>query len=740
MNSSDDGTPCIRTGIDLRSSSTICAISNGTQATCLHIDGERQIPTQIEIDPTGQTQTGVFIGNEATGEYSTVLQPLPWQAPASESASIGEAEVSVATFLRALRHSLASDLPSALSKIGAEKSGISEDEALERPVLTVPGSFTATDIDRVEDIVSSAGFESPTVLRRPLSVAVTASGEMASNGRLLVIDAGDRRVDSAIVDVDKETLTYDIRARSSTEGIGRRALDDALAEWVLEQAAENRGVSLEYGAEAVETIRPEASKVISTISNRRQTDSSDDISEQLSVSDIPLAGSPSGIDAIDIDQEIRPTDLSKAFAETVSAVTDEISALVEKGDIGSTPIDEVVTAGRAAETDAIARATEGAIGRQPRELDVDTVPNSAIGAAFFAVWSETDGLTVQDKTLDRGYGIVCGDSDASYVELLAPGVDCTTSSVQLSTTVDNQQNAHFSVVSRHPDTGAVTDEFGVEIGGIPPKEDGAVSLGVTLRRADETVDVDVTPGDDAESDSLLVALDPDGVDDSATPSVATTDETARSTNLEHTSTDSGALATRVTPTDESAFEELDVRSVIDRLFGVRNDLARMQNTTTSEIPLEEIDRLLRKFDNSVQYLGVEPIDPDIGTEVDGTKHQEVGMKASSVAAGAIAEIPRPGYRIDDYVAQHAQVVVSKGPPADDETDTKTEDDEKSERTDVSEAESEAEAGSNSSEGTEQAATSDESATETDGEDQSDQSNDSDSEVEYRSADGPEGDS
>lgn len=63
--------------------------------------------------------------------------------------------------------------------------------------------------------------------------------------------------------------------------------------------------------------------------------------------------------------------------------------------------------------------------------------------------------------------------------------------------------------------------------------------------------------------------------------------------------------------------------------------------------------------------GVEPIEPDPGTETDPNRHEVLLRVESDQPEGTVADLHRPGYEMAGKVLRTAQVTVSDGSGGDD---------------------------------------------------------------------------
>lgn len=120
--------------------------------------------------------------------------------------------------------------------------------------------------------------------------------------------------------------------------------------------------------------------------------------------------------------------------------------------------------------------------------------------------------------------------------------------------------------------------------------------------------------------------------------------------------------------EEQAKEDA-IRGIVEDMTDVRDTLKRaLQQDEDIEIR-EGVEVTLRNFDRIMQEYDIEVIEPEPGTEPDAQRH-EVMMKAESneIAEGHITEVFSAGYEREERVFRPAQVVISSGPPEDEDGD------------------------------------------------------------------------
>ncbi len=101
-------------------------------------------------------------------------------------------------------------------------------------------------------------------------------------------------------------------------------------------------------------------------------------------------------------------------------------------------------------------------------------------------------------------------------------------------------------------------------------------------------------------------------------------------------------------------------SLVERIVPVRNDLLRALDQEDGSDIRPGVESTLEKFDEVLSEEGVEPIDPDPGTEVDPKRHQVMLRVDSDRPEGTVHEVYEPGYEMGDRVIVEAQITVSDG--------------------------------------------------------------------------------
>ena len=98
--------------------------------------------------------------------------------------------------------------------------------------------------------------------------------------------------------------------------------------------------------------------------------------------------------------------------------------------------------------------------------------------------------------------------------------------------------------------------------------------------------------------------------------------------------------------------------LVSQFTKVRENLVRALDQDEDADIRPGVESTLEEFDSILDSEGVEIISPDLGGEVDPTRHEVMMRVDSDQPADTIADVYQEGYALDDQVLQAAQVTVS----------------------------------------------------------------------------------
>jgi molecular chaperone GrpE len=100
--------------------------------------------------------------------------------------------------------------------------------------------------------------------------------------------------------------------------------------------------------------------------------------------------------------------------------------------------------------------------------------------------------------------------------------------------------------------------------------------------------------------------------------------------------------------------------LVEDLLEVRDNLSRALEQDEDADIREGVEATFRGLDDVLDGQGVEPIEPEPGTETDPKRHEVLLRVESDEPAGTVADLHRPGYEMAGKVLRTAQVTVSEG--------------------------------------------------------------------------------
>jgi molecular chaperone GrpE len=104
-------------------------------------------------------------------------------------------------------------------------------------------------------------------------------------------------------------------------------------------------------------------------------------------------------------------------------------------------------------------------------------------------------------------------------------------------------------------------------------------------------------------------------------------------------------------------------ALVTDLLEVRDNLSRALEQDADADIREGVEATFRSLEDVLASEGVEPIEPEPGTETDPERHEVLLRVESDQPEGTVADLHRPGYEMAEKVLRAAQVTVSEGSDA-----------------------------------------------------------------------------
>jgi len=643
----DSNPPPLGVGIDFRVTGIAGALSDCDGAVVLSgSSGDFRFPPELYATPTGVEP---LLPNSSMESIRT--SPVLPRYDREEELPPAEYEVQFELELESLISGLAAEwrknVPAALKSIGWESS---KQKLPECAVISVPGAYDSDDRTAVERSFEAAGIDVGAVVGAPVSIAAAELPSISEPQQVVVVDIGAHWFDAAIVNIDPDQRSCGIVSQVSKPGIGRNAMDEALAEWVIERAAQDDNSRVTYGESSIQDLKTVASEALKNLTN--------DGTASIVVEKIPGVTTEDGL-TLGVDTTIDTADAHEALEEVEKTTIDGFRDLFETTDVGRGDIDKILVAGPGINPVPIANAVSGFFDQPLADpylggRDAAAPMGAAVLAAHMAKW---DKNPIQRDTLDHDIGLLIPTGDGTTFETVVPGSASvgSTEEVTLKTTQDDQTRGQITVATRHLGSGEIASEQSHEVTGIPARQAGEarISLSVTGGTTEEG-GINISPSMKSDSETTL-SLDPPT---ETAPMLTLSGQDLLEYKIPEP--DETSLATRAETTFDS-LENLSPESVLSRIMSVRYKLWHTSEANATFDP-SDVENLLREFNSALRRLDVEPIEPDPGDEKDLTKHTVWQTRPAEAPDGTILEIRKPGYKIGDNIENEADVITSKGDP------------------------------------------------------------------------------
>jgi molecular chaperone GrpE len=114
--------------------------------------------------------------------------------------------------------------------------------------------------------------------------------------------------------------------------------------------------------------------------------------------------------------------------------------------------------------------------------------------------------------------------------------------------------------------------------------------------------------------------------------------------------------------------ERATENLVTRLLDVRDSLQRALDQDEGVDIRGGVETTLEQFDEQLARESVEQVEPEPGDPVDPQRHEALATVESEQPENTVADVHRPGYEMADKLLRPAQVTVSDGSGADDQSE------------------------------------------------------------------------
>ncbi|MFN7143991.1 MAG: molecular chaperone DnaK [Myxococcota bacterium] len=164
--------------------------------------------------------------------------------------------------------------PQQISAIVLEKmKSIAEsylNERVSEAVVTVPAYFNDAQRQATKDAGRIAGLDILRIINEPTAAALAYGLGRRGHERVAVFDLGGGTFDISILEIDNGV--FEVRATNGDTFLGGEDFDNRITEWLVEQFANETGVSLADDPVAMQRIKEAAEKAKHELSNITETE------------------------------------------------------------------------------------------------------------------------------------------------------------------------------------------------------------------------------------------------------------------------------------------------------------------------------------------------------------------------------------------------------------------------------------------------------------------------------------
>lgn len=637
--------------IRLDAEQTVLTVDTGTETTTT------TIPTRF-----AQTPDGTVIGNEATHVGGqTGLDQASLVSPDDGTRQIAVENQPLAVFFAHVRREHVERPLSPESEPSETESTAEQSERGDpfRTAISVPGAYDATDCQAVAAAAEAAGFTNVSVRQRPTPLATAphatdAVPEVACGTHAVLLDIDSQLLTIGVVSRDDDG-TYRMRGRINVPGHGSQTWSQRLAEFVFEQVGEDEDATVEYDDDALAEV---AEAIQQSVDAASQSPVETEISPQLSiVSGARLtAGQHTVAETVTISSPIGTTAQQSVLEDYTREIRATLSVLVDSIDLNRDSIDRVYLRGHGAQLPPIRDAVHGFFSQD--------VSLSEVAQPLFATSSpgehSPDDVPVATETIGHHIGIRTRQDDTIVSRQLTTILQPYGSEIRVPLTpIDElQQSGHVELELIHPLTGEPQSVHPIVVTGIPVADDGQIELLLKTAKngTDHRVDVRaVASGGDGESASPQAEFSTEAT----TPWLALVDEEPAMTLeiaevAEYESTQS--YTTKLGA--ETRVSKAKKQNIAEAVHNFRADLWEWTIQKENTLEPDHAKTLLRELDQALSRADVEFFVPDLGDEVESSRHYIRAKRTSEKPEGRIVDVLKPGLIIDEDVVQRADVAVA----------------------------------------------------------------------------------
>jgi molecular chaperone GrpE len=518
--------------------------------------------------------------------------------------------------------------------------------------VSVPGLYDSTDRMEVAKALEAVGITDVTVVRAPAGTVASHIGSISHPSTVVAVEIGDHWCSAAVVEIDPDGPSLSVQTRVVESGFGRSAIDSALAERIIKIEQGQRNYSIEPEPEEFDRIQAAAHDAVDDLLAGDQV--------TLSVSDINNVRLGKGRPPISIEQEIDETVVRTALGDIREDLQSTLETLTNRADLPTHGPDGIFLAGTGT-VPTVVRETIGSV----FQTDIPNVSDPwqplyqpAFGAAYLSALPDSYEPIERETTAGAiGIRLPNKNGDLKFREVAPPNAGTgETYKVELKPVSSDQTGGILDFATRHQATGELNQHEKWGVFGLSQSEEEP-----------QPFTLSVVPESGGENIVKVEGSDAKRVKEPPAPKVdiaerewfISAEMDAADLKIPESETDLRPVEI-ADPVSES-FDEASPRQILETLLGVRYELWKF---TGAEDPIDpsDLEDILGRYDTGLRRINVDIVSPEVGEEKDPSRHMIWDTEPSSEPDGSILRVRKPGYEVDGYVENPAQVIVSKGEP------------------------------------------------------------------------------
>jgi molecular chaperone HscA len=356
-------------GIDLGTTNSLVAtVKSGEAVTLPDLDGRHILPSVVRY-----TQEEVIVGHEARMQaaadpFNTIVSVKRLMGRGvSDVKSLGdvlpyhfEADQGGMPFIKTAAGAkspveVSSDILKHLVARAEESLG----GDLVGAVITVPAYFDDAQRQATKDAATLAGLKVLRLLSEPTAAAVAYGLDQKEEAKILVYDLGGGTFDVSVLHLNKGV--FEVLATGGDTALGGDDFDQALAQWLLEQALPNVSMTAELSRLLMEQARY--------------------VKEQLTDQDAVLASFE--YDGQSVEIAVSKSQFNALIESLVKKTLRTCKRVIKDAGLSLDELNDVVMVGGSTRVPLVRDQVAELIGRKPH-TDIDPDRVVAIGAAIQA--------------------------------------------------------------------------------------------------------------------------------------------------------------------------------------------------------------------------------------------------------------------------------------------------------------------------------------------------------------------